>query len=253
MDKWLIDTISEISNCSDLDEVKSTLISIRENLGFKNIVYVIKLPDSFTRSSNLVVGDYSDEWLEKYTTKDYVNIDPVLKHCFSSEQPFCWTDFSDENKEERAFFDDAAAHGLIGGISIGLPRYNGSRGMISVTTDHMVKSGTPEYTKVVLCLYALQSQLHSRICQLASEANENNTLIDFTDREQECLLWTAEGKTAQEIADILGVSESTVTFHMKNVMRKLNVCNRSQAIAKSVLEGYIVPQFYTESFPTYHF
>ena len=67
------------------------------------------------------------------------------------------------------------------------------------------------------------------------------------------MLWVAEGKTAQDIATILAVSEATVVFHLKNAMQKLGVTNRSQAIAKAVLLGLIVPQFPKSSVPTYHF
>lgn len=60
---------------------------------------------------------------------------------------------------------------------------------------------------------------------------------DLTPRERECMLWLARGKTAWEVARILGIRERTVTFHVENVKRKLGVSRRSQAIALLLQSG----------------
>ncbi|WP_442890830.1 helix-turn-helix domain-containing protein [Arsenophonus sp. PmNCSU2021_1] len=56
----------------------------------------------------------------------------------------------------------------------------------------------------------------------------------LTKRENEVLHWMSAGKTYWEISVILGIKESTVKFHMENVVRKLDVCNAKQAIIASI-------------------
>ena len=63
--------------------------------------------------------------------------------------------------------------------------------------------------------------------------------IRLTDREREVLTWVGRGKTSSEIAIILGLSERTVNFHCDQAMRRLDVINRTQAVAKSLAEGLI--------------
>jgi DNA-binding NarL/FixJ family response regulator len=58
----------------------------------------------------------------------------------------------------------------------------------------------------------------------------------LTDREREVLTWVGRGKTSSEIATILGLSERTVNFHCEQAMKRLNVINRAQAVAKAVSE-----------------
>ena len=53
------------------------------------------------------------------------------------------------------------------------------------------------------------------------------------------LLWAARGKTSAEIAIILGLSERTINFHCDQAMRRLDVVNRTQAVANAVAEGLI--------------
>lgn len=52
-------------------------------------------------------------------------------------------------------------------------------------------------------------------------------------KERECLHWVALGKTTTEISTILGLSEHTINFHLRNVCTKLEAPNRSAAITKA--------------------
>jgi transcriptional regulator EpsA len=55
----------------------------------------------------------------------------------------------------------------------------------------------------------------------------------LTVREQEVLKWIYLGKSNGEIGLILGISPLTVKDHVKNLLRKLNVANRAQAVGKA--------------------
>jgi DNA-binding CsgD family transcriptional regulator len=50
-------------------------------------------------------------------------------------------------------------------------------------------------------------------------------------REQEVLRWIAEGKRDAEIGIILGLSPKTVSKHVEHVLAKLQVTNRTAALA----------------------
>lgn len=56
-------------------------------------------------------------------------------------------------------------------------------------------------------------------------------------REVQVLQWVREGKTNQEIGQILNISPLTVKNHVQKILRKLNVSNRAQAVAKGVASG----------------
>lgn len=52
----------------------------------------------------------------------------------------------------------------------------------------------------------------------------------LTEREMEILLLMSEGKTNQEIADELFISIKTVKVHVSNILAKLDVQDRTQAV-----------------------
>jgi DNA-binding NarL/FixJ family response regulator len=58
-------------------------------------------------------------------------------------------------------------------------------------------------------------------------------------REDEVLRLVAQGATNKEIADSLFISENTVKTHLRNIMDKLHLANRSQAAAYAVKKGLV--------------
>lgn len=54
----------------------------------------------------------------------------------------------------------------------------------------------------------------------------------LSDRERQVLDWVREGKTNHEIGQILGISPFTVKNHIQKTLRKLDVTNRAQAVAR---------------------
>jgi DNA-binding CsgD family transcriptional regulator len=61
----------------------------------------------------------------------------------------------------------------------------------------------------------------------------------LTPRELEVLRWTMDGKTAWEVATLLGITERTVILHLQNAMKKLNCNSKHQAVLKALRLGLI--------------
>jgi NarL family two-component system response regulator LiaR len=57
---------------------------------------------------------------------------------------------------------------------------------------------------------------------------------DLTDREREILAMMVKGLKNPDIAERLVVSRSTVKFHVSNILRKLGVSTRTEAVAVSL-------------------
>ncbi len=56
----------------------------------------------------------------------------------------------------------------------------------------------------------------------------------ITKREKEIFQLLIENKSTKEISSILNISEKTVRNHISNVMQKLDVINRSNAIIELI-------------------
>ena len=62
---------------------------------------------------------------------------------------------------------------------------------------------------------------------------------ELTDREKEVLRLVAEGSTNRDIAGKLNVTENTVKYHLKNILEKLHLRNRAQAVAYAMQTGLL--------------
>ncbi|MFQ5701482.1 MAG: LuxR C-terminal-related transcriptional regulator [Acidobacteriota bacterium] len=76
-----------------------------------------------------------------------------------------------------------------------------------------------------------------RLLQLADEQQAPDPLAGLTVREREILRLLTEGLSNGGMADRLHLSPHTVASHLKNLYAKLNVTNRAQAVAFSILHG----------------
>jgi LuxR family quorum-sensing system transcriptional regulator CciR len=90
-------------------------------------------------------------------------------------------------------------------------------------------------------LQVLAIQFQLAYSQMARGQPETQAKFHLTERERECLAWTARGKSAWAISMILGVSEHTVNFHMKSAMKKMGTTNRVSAVVSAIQSGLIVP------------
>ncbi|RYF30097.1 MAG: LuxR family transcriptional regulator, partial [Cytophagaceae bacterium] len=80
---------------------------------------------------------------------------------------------------------------------------------------------------------------HTTMKAVCDDSSLKPQSVVLSPREIEVLRWTAEGKTASEIASILDVSERTVNFHVNSVVVKLDANNKTNAAVRAALLGLI--------------
>lgn len=84
----------------------------------------------------------------------------------------------------------------------------------------------------------LQPEIARKLMRdIQTQEDEKSPKNTLTDREIEILRHVALGKTNQEIADELVVSERTVRTHITNILAKLRLSNRTQAALYALREG----------------
>jgi DNA-binding NarL/FixJ family response regulator len=78
--------------------------------------------------------------------------------------------------------------------------------------------------------------------RIASKLAERMNRSTLTQRELEVLMLIVKGKSNKEIADRLKVSEETIKYHVKSILSKLGVADRTQAATAALLRGIIHPE-----------
>lgn len=103
-------------------------------------------------------------------------------------------------------------------------------------------TGPDQLLQAIYDVHRGEPSLHPSIAlQLIREINQPSDLPPAADplspRELQVLKLLAQGLTNQEIADRLVISEWTVRTHVRNVLGKLHLANRTQAALYALREG----------------
>ncbi|AGK59751.1 autoinducer-binding domain-containing protein [Hyphomicrobium denitrificans 1NES1] len=181
-----------------------------------------------------LISSYPPEWTSHYLQSRYDWIDPVVSYARNHLEPFEWGPDVGPirlSKQQQQFFDEASEFGIRYGFTI--PIHNG-RGTVAVV------SFATELRQPAFCRSVAE---HARVLQLmamyfhaqARRKLNGDRIVDgvlLSPREFECLEWAARGKSAWEMARILGVSRRTAAFHLDNAKSKLSVRTICQAVAK---------------------
>lgn len=75
--------------------------------------------------------------------------------------------------------------------------------------------------------------------EVGEKLSERLSRPQLTRREQEVLQLVAQGKTNQDIANELHLSESAIKYHVNNILSKLGVSDRTQATIAAIKRGFV--------------
>jgi len=109
---------------------------------------------------------------------------------------------------------------------------------------YLLKDTKPQdLLEAIEAVYRGQASLHPTIAlkmiQEVRQLSDNSAQgKPITSRELAVLKLIAQGHTNAEIADILFISERTVTTHVSNILAKLHLANRTQAALFALREGW---------------
>ena len=82
----------------------------------------------------------------------------------------------------------------------------------------------------------MQEYITGKVQTLLNRVNDNGPL---SVREMEVLRYAAMGKSNKQIAETIGISESTVKNHFSSTLRKLNANDRTHAVILAVYHGWL--------------
>jgi two-component system NarL family response regulator len=75
--------------------------------------------------------------------------------------------------------------------------------------------------------------------EVAVQLAEHSPRVELTEREREVLLLVARGLRNKEIGAELGISEATTRTHVENIVAKLDVSSRTEAVVVAAQRGFI--------------
>lgn len=176
--------------------------------------------------------NFPEDWQQFYFLNRLHRHDPVIawgpKVSYATE----WhsiLQLASCGQSQRMVLNSASDFGLKCGLFMSVRNLDGSIQLVSFASRH-----SKTINETVLAEATRIGQKMS--IWLRDKANDRpcNNEIVLSEREIECLRWSALGKTSAEIELIVGISGNTVNFHLKNATRKLDASSRTLAVVKAI-------------------
>lgn len=201
-------------------------------LGFEYAAFGMRMPLPVSNPKFMMVNNYSRAWQQRYAQENYLLIDPTVAHGLQSVLPVVWSDQLFSAVPE--FWEDARGHGLQIGWAQSSIDVHGAIGMLTLARSH--ETLTPaELREQIPRMHWLAKMATEGMLRLSASQRPNEVPVRLTAREVEVLRWTADGKTSQEVGQIMIISERTVNFHINNALLKLGANNKTSGVIKAAL------------------
>lgn len=230
--------IERSSRAESVPELVAAFKAVLAGLGYDYLACAAIGSHAIYRSGlpePVVWADYPDEWMRRYFENDYLSLDPVVLRAPFTRLPYSWDQLRDLSPRQQLFFEEAREAGLACGISVPLHGPGGELFLVNVAGGHP----KADPGRDIPAVHLLATQFHSAYLGLMAPANP--VPVQLTERERECLQWSARGKSSWDIGTVLSISENTVNFHIKNATAKLEASSRLMAIVKAIRAGLIMP------------
>jgi LuxR family transcriptional activator of conjugal transfer of Ti plasmids len=239
-DRAALDFFQDATNATTLVELTDSFARAAGAAGFaRGTCYHVATPGQPV-SIRYLFGWNVNEWGRHYAQSRLSRYDPAVQAVFTSPSAFTWREVEERtaSKAGKEVFEQARAFNALGGLVVPI---HGPLGEVMAVTlisdnDREFDPRTRMNMQVAATIFA------SRGLALSEIEREASTDPGLSRREIQCVFWINEGKTDWEIGRILGISEDTVAFHLKNVKNKLGVARRSQIPIAAWLRGVLLDE-----------
>lgn len=230
----------EISQAPDRESFERRLVGFANEMDFELISAALVVDGPGRDSVFVMLGNTPQAFANAARDVDASRRDPVLRRMKGMGAPFVYDQSTYVDDGAADLWEEQAVFGYRTGVSMALHLPGGRHFLMGVDRARDLPTDDDRITRMMadLQLLAIHAQ-DAAVRLLLDEAQRRLDLPRLTAREREVLRWTSEGKSAWEVSVILGMSEHTVNFHLRNLMAKLDVTSKHQAVLKAMSLGLI--------------
>jgi len=231
--------VEDVQALSSPSELASVLTDIARELGFTYFAVVHHIDLSNSAEPAIRIHNYPDEWERYYDRQQLGRTDPVHRACQMTLVGFAWSQLPRMiplTRSDHRVLEAAAKHGLGEGFTVPAHVPGEVNGSCSFATARG-RSLRGESLAAAQLVGAFAFDAARRLAR--QEQQKLNDPARFSDRERDCLIWVARGKSDSEIATILGISPETVHQYVKQARATYDAVSRSQLVAHALFNGTI--------------
>lgn len=236
--------VSTVRVAPDLDTVSNVLSDATRQFDFDYFALVQRV------SARLAVGavhlsDYPTEWIELLGATDYHVHDPVLVACEKSVAPFDWDSLPAMfalSKHQKAYMASARAAGLDRGYTVPIHVPGAASGLCNfvVTKGRALPSDSLPAAQYLACFaFEAARRLANEGDPGGNSGRSGDPVPRLTQRQLDCVVLAARGKSNWVAGKLLGLSSDTVHKYLENAKRRYGVSSRTELVVRALYDGQL--------------
>jgi LuxR family quorum-sensing system transcriptional regulator CciR len=231
--------LSDVSKTGTEAELTDTLAGISRELGFSYFALTHHVDVRRVAQPPIRLNNYPRDWVEYYDENALGVSDPVHRAAHVTSVGFLWSEIPHMIAMTPADHDTlfrGDAQGIGNGFTVPANVPGESNGSCSFANPKGIALREEDLPIAQLVgAFAFEAARRLRRIRSAGEF----PLPRLTDRQRECILWVARGKSDWEISRILGIQHETVVRHLKQARERYGVGKRTMLAVQALFDGAI--------------
>ena len=231
--------LRDLCDVAHEDALGEALAEVTREMGFSffalsHHVDIRRAPKPAIRLHN-----YPDAWAEYYDSNSLGPSDPVHRASSVTSAGFAWSELAGMiplTPGDREILERARLQGIGDGFTVPAHVPGESNGSCSFANPSGI--AVPEEDLPVAQLVGTFGfEAARRLWRMREPQAEPRPRL--TDRQRDCIIWVARGKSDWEISRILGIRHETVTRHVKQARERYGVGKRTLLAVQALFDGSI--------------
>ncbi len=226
--------VIEAKTADDLGEALSEISTV---MGFEYFALTHHVDVVREANAAIRVTNYPTRWADYYDANALGVSDPVHRASHVTSFGFSWSDLPSMiplTPNDRHMLERGRAEGIGDGFTIPANVPGEAHGSCSFANP-AGRPIDPDALPLAQLVGAYAFEGARRLWSMRKAGADQVPVL--TDRQRDCVYWVARGKSDWEISRILGVSEETVTMHLKHARERYGVQKRTPLVIHALHDG----------------
>lgn len=231
--------VREVSEASSEAELAVLLEEITRDMGFAFFALTHHVDIRRAPAPSIRLANYPSDWVDYFDDHELGPTDPVHRASHLTSVGFAWSRLPrliSLTPRDHQILALAERRGIGDGFTVPAHVPGESNGSCSFATE-AGRAVDEDLLPVAQLVGAFAFEAARRVWRVRDGGV--GPPPQLTDRQRDCVVWVARGKSDWEIARILGLSPDTVTQYLKRARERYGVSKRTLLAVHALFDGTI--------------
>lgn len=229
--------VRALKDADSLEAVQTILGEATQAFEFDHFALLQRLSNR-NSAGPIQLTDYPQDWIADLLRFNRFADDPVLVASERTVAAFTWRELPNWmplTARQARYMASAREQGLGDGFTVPIHVPGEATGLCSFVTGH--NRALPDHALPAMQYVACFAFEAAR--RLSVKPVEGRVLAQLTQRQLECVVLAAKGKSNWVVGELLGLSQQTVHKYLENAKKRYGVSSRTELVVRALFDGQL--------------